>query len=150
VVRTITQVVRHSILAALEATLIVILIFGLIASGALAAKGGGRQSTGGSYTVSVDQSAPYSFGETISISTTTPTYPDNTGPWIDLSCFQGDVKVLDTMHAAFDGGWYYGWPFSLGPTQMWSGGAADCTVRVYHQKQKRLVTDATTSFHVGP
>ncbi len=148
--RIVARAVKHSVLAALEATLIVVLAFGLIASAALAAKGGNHQPSGGSYTVTVDQPGPYAFGDQITVSTTTPVYPDNTGPWIDLSCIQGGVTVLDTMHSGFDGGWYYGWPFSLGPTQMWSGGAADCTVRVYHQKQKRLVTDAMTSFHVEP
>lgn len=120
---------------------------------AVAGKGGkpGHGGAGGTtsgYVVAVDQAAPYVFGQSITVTTNVPPYPNNTGPWIDLRCYQNGAKVLGVTHAGFAGGWYYGWPFSLGPTQMWTGGAADCTVVVSHQSNKKIVTDASTSFHV--
>jgi hypothetical protein len=116
-------------------------------AGAGGKPGGGG---GGSSTVSVDPAGPYHFGQAVYVTTNAPIYPNNTGPWISLECYQNGVKVGGADHAGFPGGWYYGDPFYLGPSQMWTGGAADCTVRVYHQQNRRTVTDATTSFHVEP
>jgi hypothetical protein len=134
-----------------------LLALALLPAAGLAAKGGGGGggkpgggSGGGGYTVTVDQAGPYHFGQEITVSTNTPVYPNNTGPWIDLSCYQGGVRVLAVTHAGFQGGWYYGWPFTLGPTLMWTGGAADCTVVVSHQDRRKVVVDATTSFPVEP
>lgn len=139
----------HTLMALAEASLIALLVVGLIAGTALAGRGGGKPSGGGSYSVTVDQSGPYTFGQAITVSTNTPMYPNNTGPWIDLMCYQGSTKVLGTTHAGFPDGWYYGDPFWLGPTGMWDGGDADCTVVVSHQARNKFVTDATVSFSVG-
>jgi hypothetical protein len=120
-------------------------------SPALAAKGGGGKPSSGSGSrhVTVDQPAPYAFGQSITVSTDTPVYPDGAGPYIWLKCYQSGTLVLATDHAGFADGWYYGDPFWLGPTQMWSGGAATCTVTVVHQSHNKIVTDATTTFEVG-
>jgi hypothetical protein len=100
--------------------------------------------------VTVDQAAPYHFGQQITVTTDAPISPGNTGPWIEMICSQQGSVVLAADHAGFSGGWYYGWPFPLGPTQMWTSGAADCTVKVFHQQRNKIVVDATTSFHVDP
>jgi hypothetical protein len=126
---------------------------GLAAKGGNGDRGGGGAGGGGGdtpYTVTVDQAAPYHFGQQITVSTDAPVYPDNMGPWIDLICYQGNTKVLAVTHAGFSGGWYYGWPFTLGPTSMWSGGAAECEVVVSHQSRRKTVVDARTAFHVEP
>jgi hypothetical protein len=121
---------------------------------ALAAKGGnggGKPSGGGStgsYTVTVSPAGPYTFGEQVYVTTNAPMYPNNTGPWIWMKCYQGGVLVGTWDHAGFPTGWYYNWPYDLGPTQSWSGGAADCTVQVVHTSNNKTVIDATTSFHV--
>ena len=117
---------------------------------ALAARGGtgGGGSSGGSYTVTVSPAGPYVFGESIYVTTNTPIYPNNAGPWIELKCYQNGVVVASGDHAGFPDGWYYNWPFNLGPTQSWTGGAADCTVTVFHTSNNKVVTDASTSFHV--
>ncbi len=112
--------------------------------------GGGGSSSGGSYSVTVSPGGPYFFGQAVYVTTDTPTYPNNTGPWISLECYQDGFKVGGADHAGFSGGWYYGDPFYLGPTQMWASGSADCTVTVWHNGSQKAVVDAQTSFHVEP
>lgn len=116
---------------------------------ALAGKGGnaaaGGGGGGGGYTVSVDQAAPYRFGQEITVTTNAPV---TTSTWIDLGCYQGSAKVLATTHAGFPDGWYYGTPFKLGPTAMWTGGAASCELLVWHQSRNKRVVDARTTFGV--
>ena len=112
--------------------------------------GGGGSSGGGSYTVTVSPDGPYSFGQTVYVTTDAPVYPNNTGPWISLECYQDGFKVGGADHAGFAGGWYYGDPFYLGPSQMWPSGAADCTVTVWHNSSRKIVVDARTSLHVDP
>jgi len=109
---------------------------------------GGGGGSSGSYTVTITPAGPYLFGEQIYVTTDAPIYPNNTGPWIWLRCYQNGVLVASGDHAGFPDGWYYNWPFNLGPTQSWTGGAADCTVAVVHTNNNKVVTDATTSFHV--
>jgi hypothetical protein len=123
---------------------------GLAAKGGAAGKpGGGGSGGGGGYTVTVSPAAPYSFGQTVNVTTDTPVYPNNAGPFISLKCYQDGVLVGTDDHAGFEGGWYFGWPFSLGPSQSWTSGAADCTITVFHMSNKRSVVDATTAFHVN-
>jgi hypothetical protein len=116
---------------------------------ALAAKGRDQNSGQSNPIVAVTPTGPYSFGEAIYVTTNAPMYPNNAGPWIELMCYQNGVLVGSGDHAGFAGGLGYNDPFNLGPTMSWSGGAADCTVTVFHQSTNRLITDATTSFHVN-
>ena len=124
----------------------------LLAPAALAGKGGngggpggGGATGGGSYTVTVDQTAPFRYGQEITVSTNAPV---TSSTWIDLGCYQGGAKVLATTHAGFPEGWYYGWPFKLGPTAVWTGGAADCELLVWHQSRNKRVVDARATFRV--
>jgi len=120
----------------------------LITAPAFAGKPSGGGSNTGTYSVTVTPGGPYSFGQQIYTTTNTPVYPNGAGPWIELMCYQNGTLVASGDHAGFSAGWYYNWPWNLGPTQSWSGGAADCTVRVFHTGHSKQVTDATTSFHV--
>ena len=135
--------------ATAEASLIVTLVFGLIAGTTLAApgngKGGGKP---GSYSVTIDQAGPYRFGDQVTVTTDAPIYPDNAGPWIGLDCYRDGVRIGSADHAGFEGGWYYGLAFALGPSQSWASGGADCVFTVYHVSNKRTVTDAVLSFTV--
>jgi hypothetical protein len=110
--------------------------------------GSGGASTSGSYTATVTPGGPYVFGQQIWVTTNAPVYPNNAGPWIAVDCYQDGMHVSGETHSGFAGAWYYGDPFYLGPSMSWSGGDADCKVRVYHQSSSKTVTDATTSFHV--
>jgi hypothetical protein len=144
----IRSVLTHSFQAVLEGALIALIVVGVVAGTVFAARGGHSTGGAGSYSVSVTPDGPYTFGESVYVSTNAPIYPSNTGPWIWLRCYQGSTLVLSGDHAAFPSGWYYNWPFKLGPTQSWSGGDAECTVRVAHTQRNKVVIDASTSFHV--
>ena len=121
---------------------------------ALAGKGGGGKggggstggTTGGSYTVTVTPGGPYVFGEQIYVTTDVPT---TLSPYIWLKCYQGTTLVMSSDHSGSPTGWYYGWPFDLGPTQSWGMGSANCTVTVVHISSGKTVTDASTSFSVA-
>ena len=100
----------------------------------------------GSYTITITPAAPYTFGEAIYITTTAPQV---SGSYITLACYQNGALVLSSDHANFPTGWYYNWPYDLGPTQSWGGGAANCNVNVHHITHNKTVTDATTTFYVN-
>ena len=106
--------------------------------------GGG--TTGGSYTITLSPGGPYSFGESVYATTNTPV---SLAPFISMKCYQNGVVVGTSDHAAFPGGWYYGWPFTLGPTASWTSGAADCTFSVTHTSSNKTVTDASLTIHVN-
>ena len=132
----------NKLLAAALAALVLTL-----APTALAGKGGsGGTTTSGGYTVTITPGGPYTFGEAVYATTTVPI---SLGPYIWMKCYQGGVVVGTSDHAAFPGGWYYDWPFTLGPSASWSGGAADCTFTVVHNSGKKTVTDASTTIHVN-
>ena len=127
---------------------VVLALGSLFVAPAFAGKPSGGGSNTGTYSVTVSPGGPYSFGEQIYVTTNAPIYPNNTGPWIQLMCSQNGTVVGAGTHAGFSSGWYYNWPFKLGPTQSWASGAADCTITVFHQSHSKTVTDATKSFHV--
>jgi len=120
----------------------------LLVPTALAGKGGGAATATGSSTATVSPAGPYVFGESVYVTTDAPIYPNGMGPYISLTCYQNGVMVLSGSHAAFSTGWYYNWPFNLGPTLKWKSGPAECTARVFHMSNNKNVTDALTSFHV--
>jgi hypothetical protein len=129
-------------------TTVVALLALVITPFALGAKGGHNADP--SPTVSVSPGGNYTFGEAINLTTNVPPYPNNAGPWIEMKCSQNGVVVGTSDEAGFPGGVGYQDPFYLGPSAAWTGGAADCTVTVFHlnSNSTKLVTDATTSFHV--
>jgi len=102
-------------------------------------------SKSGSYSVTLSPDSPYSFGQQVYINTDVPV---SLKPYVWLKCYQNGTLVLSGDHAAFPDGWYYNWPFTLGPTQTWTTGAADCNVSVVHVSRNKTITDARTSFHV--
>ena len=108
-------------------------------------KPGGGGTTGGSYTITLSPTGSYYFGESVYATTNVPA---SLGPFISMKCYQNGVLVGTTDHAAFPGGWYYGWAFSLGPSAAWTGGAADCTFTVTHSGTGKTATDATLKIHV--
>jgi hypothetical protein len=137
-------------LARIALTLVCVIVLVVVPS-ALAGKGkpggGGGTTGGGGYTVTVNQPGPYYLGQQVSVTTNAPVYPDNAGPWIAMDCYQNGVKVGSDTHSGFPGAWYYGDPFTLGPSSMWSSGDADCVFTVFHLTNRKVV-DATTTIHV--
>jgi hypothetical protein len=116
---------------------------------AFAGKGGARGAgTDPSSTVTVSPGGPYVFGESVYTTTDVTVPAGSTGPWIGLACYQNGVLVESGSHAGFSGGLGFNYPWVLGQTGLWTSGAGDCTVTVFHQSNNKIVTDATTSFHV--
>lgn len=82
------------------------------------------------------------------------TYSDDRGrgPWIELQCKQDGEVVYREWRAAFDGGYRYGEPHNLGPSEAWQEGEADCTGILGHYSKNfsKFMKDATVDFHVMP
>jgi hypothetical protein len=146
---------RLSLLAALS-------IFALaLVPAALAGKGGGGSGGGGgghkpgggsgsgSGTVTLvvvsspsNDNLPHFGGQvTYTVSTSSTTQP-----YVSTTCYQGTTLVLSAS-----AGWYasYAWPDARTvtlQTMAWTGGSANCTVRLYSMDSGSPVTLGTTSF----
>ncbi len=92
------------------------------------------------------------------IGSTTPKYADQVTfsvtttagfPWVDTTCSQGGQVVYEQWAGFFDS--YAGSKmFTLGPTQLWTGGAASCTATlVSFDRNGRPSKLASTSFTVA-
>ena len=146
----IRSVIRHAAEAVLEAALISLLVVGLIAGTALAGKPSGGTTSGTSTLalVMVDDgngNGTANWADTVTFSVSSSA---TSSPQVSLTCHQGSALVY-TANAA----WYAGNPFAY--MQMmklqsgaWTGGAADCTAKMYYSSGKRTVTLKTLSFHV--
>jgi hypothetical protein len=130
------------------------LVVGLMAGTAFAARGGGGGkgkpgggATGGSGTIAlaplvVDNNgngAP-NWGDVVTFNISTSA---TSQPWVHLICSQGGSMVAQGWDGYFDGA-LGGRNFGLS-APLWPGGAADCTARLETGTGSVL---ATTSFHV--
>jgi hypothetical protein len=106
-------------------------------------RGGGGSTTGGG-TISINETAPYHFGQTI---TFTVSAPGVTQPYVSNQCRQNGTVVSSELHGIFDG-YIFGQWFTLGPTGMWTGGAADCTAQLIDYSGRKPAVLASISFHV--
>jgi hypothetical protein len=138
-----------------EGSLLAFLVVALVAGTALAGKpvgGGGKPAPSGSSLTLVmvsDQNADslpnWADSITWNVSTTA-----TTGPNVSVACYQGGTLVYSAAAGYFDG---YKWPEAKIMTlksPSWTGGAADCTARLYKITTKGTTTLATSSFHVSP
>lgn len=145
---------RRLIGATAEAGLISVLIFGLIAGSAFAAKGGSpAHNSGGGGTITL---APLvydangdglpNWGDTVvfNVSTTATTQP-----YVNLRCFQNGVLVLSGWNGYFAGALNPNGNFGLA-SGAWQGGAADCTAWLDMSTKRGWSQLASTSFHVDP
>lgn len=128
----ITSVLSHSAQAILEGALIALLVVGLMAGTALAAKptAGSSKHHGGSTSGSLalkmvtdaDADGAFTWGDTITfVVNSTATYP-----YVSVTCKQGSTLVYGA-----DAGFYpsYPWPGAQNMTlssPSWTGGAAAC------------------------
>jgi hypothetical protein len=130
---------------------IIVAVLALTATPALA--GGHQGGGGGSATSSTLQLVPLSptpgapyFGDqvTFNVSTTATTQP-----WVTATCSQNGVVVYQQTQGFFPT-YLYGQIFTLGPTPMWTGGAADCKAALVQRTSNgRSKTLATITFHVA-
>src|SRR5262249_34332655 len=95
-------------------------------------------------TAGATTAAPH-FGSQVTFGVSTST----SYPWVDTKCSQNGQVVYEQW-AGFFSSYSGGQMFPLGPTQLWSGGAASCTATlVSFDKNGRPSTLASTSFDVA-
>jgi hypothetical protein len=121
---------------------------------ALAGKGGGHHgsggTTGGTGTISLvllnstDGVAHFGQNVTFNVSTTATSYP-----WVTLKCYQGGALVAQASNGIFATS--LNQIFTLGPTALWTSGAASCTATLenWDSYPKSIATLASTSFDVA-
>ena len=143
--------------AALEAALISLIILGLIAVPALAAKGGrdggggGKPSggdAGGTISMvpmdSTDGVAHYGQRVTFDFETTA-----TDSPFVQVRCSQAGTVVYQDTQGYFPTAMGDQW-FVLGFTPAWQSGAADCTGNLMKYTRRGMQQLASTPFHVEP
>ena len=121
---------RRLLGAATEASLITLLIFGLIAGTALAAKTGGKPAgrTQSSLALVVLDAPDANWGETVTFEVSTTA---TSQPMVEVNCLQAGTLVYWASAGFYDAyPWQWARNFSLKST-YWTGGAADCTATLY-------------------
>jgi hypothetical protein len=143
---------RIALGAALIVLALAIVPFALAGGGKAGGGGGGKpHGGGGSGTLAlvvvsspVNDNLPHYGGRvTYTVSTTATVYP-----YVSTNCYQGTTLV-----GATSAGFYpsYAWPDArIVPlqSQVWTGGAADCTAKLYSMDGGSQTILATLSFHV--
>ncbi len=128
----------------IAAVLVSVLAIGFGTPSGLAAPGGNGNGKG-RLTISIAESNPYQFGETITFAVDGKE-PRKGNLWVVNQCFQGGELVYSESQRVEDG---LAGPFTLGPTPSWSGGAADCEAQVWLTgSSPKPINGATVSYHV--
>ena len=148
----IRSVFSHSAQAIAEGALISVLVVGLMAGTAFAAKPaagtGGHNSGGGTIALvmvtEVNGNGLPNFSDTVvfNVSTTATTQP-----FVNLQCLQNGALVLNGWNGYFAGALNSTWNFGLN-SGAWQGGAADCTAFLDMATKRGWSQLASTSFHV--
>jgi hypothetical protein len=110
---------------------------------------GGGGTTGGTGTIglvlldSTDGLAHFGKEVTFNVSTTSTTQP-----WVTVNCYQNGTLVFQQSNGIFPTS--LDKDFTLGPTPLWSGGAANCTAALqnWDSYPKSIATLASMSFNV--
>jgi hypothetical protein len=144
----------HSAKALAQASLVALVVVGLVAGTALAARGGGGGkpggggTTSGGGTIALDllgaTQANFGAKVTFTISTTA-----TASPFVHLRCYQNGTLVGEGRQGFFEGA-LGNWWFYLGPTPSWQGGDADCVATLEKYGKSWTVLATTPSFHVYP
>ena len=144
----------HGLMALAEASLIALLVVGLMAGAAFAGKGekgGGGKPSGGSGTVELrmasgpDNTPNYSEDAGFTVSTNS-----TDRPFVGLRCYQGSAFVLDGYTGYFPTYMYEPW-ITLGSPYWNPAATADCTARLfYYNSRGDQIVLGTTSFVVQP
>lgn len=143
-------IVSHTTQAVIEAALISLLILGLIAAPAFAARGGGKPAGGTLDLVMVKDAngngSPNSMDDITFSVTTTATDK----PMVGLRCWQGANFVHDGYIALYDGSWLAK-HFTLGSSKWDPALDATCTARLfYYDNRSREKLLAALDFGVAP
>ena len=142
----------HTVMALAEASLIALLVVGLLAGTAFAGKGGGGKPGGGGGTsiewrmvTDLDGNNSPNWGEVITFSFSTSA----SRPVISLTCWQGGAMVLgDSRPMYWPNIWDDPGHFTLS-SLSWSGGDASCTATLKAQTRNKISTLGSYTFAVG-
>ena len=147
------RITSHTVMALAEASLVALLIVGLLAGTALAGKGGGGGKPGGGGTtgggslvvVDMDGDGVINYGDDVTFRLTTSA----TRPFVSVNCYQGGAWVYAASVGYFAD---YPWDqwFTLA-TSSWPAGSGDCTAQLYTSRDGiRINVLGTTTFSVAP
>jgi hypothetical protein len=120
---------------------------------ALAAKGGngGGGTTGSSDSLRLvmvtdaNGNGLPNWGDTITFNVSTTA---TTTPHVSVLCYQGGVQVYSGLTGYYAS---YPWPWTQNMglwSYSWTGGAADCTAKLYYFSGRKTITLTTLGFHV--
>lgn len=140
----------HTLMALAEASLVALLIVGLMAGTAFAGKGGGKPgggtTSGNSLTVvDMDGDGVINYGDSVTFRLTTTA----SRPFVSVNCYQGGAWVYAASVGYFAD---YPWDqwFTLA-TSSWPAGSGECTAQLYTSRDGiRINVLATTAFSVAP
>jgi hypothetical protein len=142
----------HTLMALAEASLIALLLVGLVASAAFAGRGGGGKPGGGGgasvawrMVTDADANGSPNHGEVITF--TFSTSADR--PVVSLTCTQGgNVVYGDSRPMYWPNIWDDPGNFTLA-SLAWSGGDASCTAQLKASDGRKIQTLGSTTFAVG-
>jgi hypothetical protein len=141
----------HTLMALAEASLVALLVVGLVAGTVFAAKGGGGKPTRGDGTIALvvldgsDSVANYRERVAFNVSSSS-----TDRPFVGLRCYQNGNFILDGYTGYFETYMYDPW-ITLGSPYWNPDLAADCTARLfYYNSRGNQVVLATTSFTAQP
>jgi hypothetical protein len=149
----IKSIFTHSAQAIAEGALISLLVVGLIAGTAFAAKpaangsgkAGGGTTGGGTISLALmDGATEAHFGARVSFTFATTATPY---PYVHLKCWQNGSLVAEGRTGFFPTALGNEW-FNLGPTGNWQGGAADCTAYLEKYSKQGWSVLGSTTFQV--
>jgi hypothetical protein len=145
----------HTLMALAEASLVALLVVGLIAGTAFAGKGGkgggkpptGSGSTAGNLTLAMVEdlngnTAP-NWGDTITFQVAT-TATDR--PFVGVKCYQGSLVYSGSVGYFDDYPWVQTFRLS---SSYWTGGAANCDARLYEMRSNGSTTTLGTMSFVA-
>ncbi|HUQ78349.1 MAG TPA: hypothetical protein VM427_05695 [Patescibacteria group bacterium] len=143
----IRSVLAHSTQAVLEGALVSLLVVGLMAGTAFAAKGG---RAGGGTTSGDSLALVLASGDTVANHGDTVTFAVSTAatrPFVSLNCYVSGTLVYSASVGFFpDYPWSQNFVLS---SNGWTSGAADCTARLYTTRDGvRTTTLATLAVRV--
>jgi hypothetical protein len=141
----------HTLMALAEASLIALLVVGLLAGTAFAGKGGGGKPGGGGTSIAwrmvtdANGNGAPNHGDVIAF--TFSTSADR--PVMSLTCSQGGVVVYgDSRPMYWPNIWDDPGHFTLS-SLSWSGGDASCTATLKAQTRNKISTLGSYTFAVG-
>jgi hypothetical protein len=135
------------------ASIVALVLALVLVPAAVAAKGSGGHNgtTSGSTSLNLEMVTDANgnglpnWGDTVTFKVSTTA---TTQPHVSLQCSQNGAVVYTAQTGYYDG---YPWPWTQNMSLWsgaWTGGAADCTAKLYYFSGRKTVTLKTVSFHV--